>query len=204
MNKVTGMASVCTLRDSRDRKPIAEITMHGGFLNKAPYVKAWLPGRASAGSPSISVSIETGEVLAGQEASFREALPIIRKWLVEHQSKILELWTEVYVKGVKPTIVVPGDWADSVTGSLDLAAKSVRALPDHVLEVTFSNGVTKRIDFKEILSSKQASPLNNQAFFEKVFVRNGFPSWPGDIDIEPDDLFEIGEEYKSVGVLSPF
>lgn len=67
----------------------------------------------------------------------------------------------------------------------------VQAQPDLILMVYFDDK-TIAVDFKPFLAGT-GSPLLDQAFFNQVELINGFPTWPGGIDIEPEDLFQMGK-----------
>jgi len=84
-------------------------------------------------------------------------------------------------------------WCDLDT--VTSAIKDLAVLPDLNLLVKFSGGVVKKVDFKPILAGT-SSPLLQQDFFAKVRLIRGFPTWPGQIDIEPEDLFILGEDYQ--------
>ena len=73
-------------------------------------------------------------------------------------------------------------------------AKSVRHLKDHVLEVTFCNGVKRVVPFQdEIISldGEMIRPLQDVAYFAKVRVNPevGVLEWPNGYDICPDILY---------------
>ena len=69
-------------------------------------------------------------------------------------------------------------------------ALSVTALPDYRLRVTFSNGEVRVFDVSPLLSRKCYAPLKNEALFHKAGVAYGCVTWPGNLDIDPDWLYE--------------
>lgn len=67
---------------------------------------------------------------------------------------------------------------------------SVLALPDHHLELAFSNGETRIFDLRPHLTLGVFKRLTDPLAFQRVVAVNGTVSWPGDIDICPDTLYE--------------
>lgn len=68
----------------------------------------------------------------------------------------------------------------------------VRALNDHMLVVTFSNGESKQFDTRPYFSYPAFRRLRDPALFRRVRVEAGTASWPGGIDFDPDTLFIDG------------
>ena len=58
------------------------------------------------------------------------------------------------------------------------------------LSVTFRDGLSGEVFFKESHLNGVFEPLRNPAFFSKVNCENGFVEWPGDIDVAPDAMYE--------------
>ena len=69
-------------------------------------------------------------------------------------------------------------------------AVSVSVADDSTILVTFSNGEVRLFDVKPLLSRKCYARLNDQAFLARAFVQYGCVTWPDDIDIDPDWLYE--------------
>ena len=68
--------------------------------------------------------------------------------------------------------------------------KSVEALPDYVLLVTFQNGERKEYDVKPLLQYPMYRNLDK--VFPAAAVQFGTVVWPGDLDISPDTLYLHG------------
>ena len=68
--------------------------------------------------------------------------------------------------------------------------KSVEALPDYVLLVTFQNGERKEYDVKPLLQYPMYRNLDK--VFPAAAVQFGTVVWPGDLDISPDTLYLYG------------
>lgn len=77
-------------------------------------------------------------------------------------------------------------------------AVAVTVVGGDALYVTFSNGEKRLFDVKPLLSRKCYAKLNNKAFLSNAFIQNGCVTWPDDIDIDPDWLYE-----DSVAVSQP-
>ena len=71
--------------------------------------------------------------------------------------------------------------------------KSVKALPDFKLFITFEKGEKKIFDFKPYLKLKINEPLRNPAFFEKVYADGISIAWSDSLDFCPETLYEEGE-----------
>ena len=69
-------------------------------------------------------------------------------------------------------------------------AVAVTVTSDHTLLVTFSNGESRLFDIRPLLSRKCYARLSNKAFLSDAFIQNGCVTWPDDIDIDPDWLYE--------------
>lgn len=74
---------------------------------------------------------------------------------------------------------------------------SVKYLEDYKLEIEFSNGTTKTVDFEEKLQSAKGIflPLKKLEYFKQVSVDDCCASicWPNGADICPDVLYAMGE-----------
>jgi hypothetical protein len=117
--------------------------------------------------------------------------------LLKDFNKLLDsylVWTEI-AEFKTPSVSVPSDWQEEVTSATKILITKVSPLPDLNLLVTFSNNQTLRVDFKPILQGT-GSPISEQTIFNQVKLIKGFPTWPGGIDIEPEDLYELGEPHK--------
>lgn len=79
--------------------------------------------------------------------------------------------------------------------------KSVTPLPDNILLVQFSEGVTKRYDLNPLLEKyPMFSPLKEQPelYFSVIVDTGGYGViWNDDIDIACDELYFNGETVKT-------
>ncbi len=69
-------------------------------------------------------------------------------------------------------------------------AVRVKALPGHKLDIAFSDGSFGVFDFSDIKKSKgvMALPLHEDAFFARVFLEMGTPTWPNGYDADPSNI----------------
>jgi len=70
---------------------------------------------------------------------------------------------------------------------------TVQTLPNHVLQLTFTNGEQKRFDMSPYLHYPVFRKLQSPGFFKLAKVNYGTVTWPGDIDIAPETLYYRGE-----------
>ena len=78
-----------------------------------------------------------------------------------------------------------------------IRAKSVRALADHKLLVTFTNDEKKVYDFAPLLDMTCYKPLQDKAVFDRAYVDCGVVCWnDGEIDISPDTMYIEGTAYS--------
>ena len=63
---------------------------------------------------------------------------------------------------------------------------------------TFDNHEVKMFDLKNSLKKKGdlVAPLRDYAFFKKVFLESGSPTWPNGFDVCADLIYQQGVEVK--------
>ena len=77
-------------------------------------------------------------------------------------------------------------------------AVAVTVIGGDALLVAFSNGENRLFDLKPLLSRKCYAKLNDKTFLSLATIQYGCVTWPDDIDIDPDWLYE-----DSVAVSQP-
>ena len=75
---------------------------------------------------------------------------------------------------------------------MDPYVKSVRALDDYELEVSFDNGECRRFDVKPYLSRGIFVRLRDRSLFQAVRVVAGSIEWPGGLDLSYETLYVRG------------
>ena len=69
-------------------------------------------------------------------------------------------------------------------------AVAVKALPDYRLLVEFANGETRIFDAAPLLERKCYAVLKSVEVFNLVRIAYGTVVWPGNLDIDPEWLYE--------------
>lgn len=67
---------------------------------------------------------------------------------------------------------------------------SVVPLDGYQLSMTFVTGEKRRFDMRHYLRYPVFRPLENPGFFARARVEYGTVTWPGEIDIAPETLYE--------------
>ena len=70
---------------------------------------------------------------------------------------------------------------------------SVKALPGFRVLVVFEDGLKGVVDLSARVRSKTAgvfSALADPALFKRVFIEHGAVTWPGELDLAPDAMYD--------------
>jgi hypothetical protein len=70
---------------------------------------------------------------------------------------------------------------------------SVVAQEDYTLLLVFENGQKRRFDMKPLLEKKPFHKLKDLPVFMKATIAYGTVTWPGNIDIAPETLWDKSE-----------
>jgi hypothetical protein len=76
--------------------------------------------------------------------------------------------------------------------------KSVRALPDYCLSVEFMDKTSGKVYMKNLIFSPKAgifSGLKDKNIFNKVYIKYGATTWPGEIDLSPSTMYKKFKEH---------
>ncbi len=71
--------------------------------------------------------------------------------------------------------------------------REIKALPDFCIDVVFIDGLRGRIDLSQYIISPRAGVfacLQDQNLFNQAFLNYGALTWPGEIDLAPDAMYE--------------
>ena len=71
-----------------------------------------------------------------------------------------------------------------------IEVNSVEVAPDFELVLTFASGERRRFDMRPYLHYPVFRRLENPGFFSLARIDYGTVTWPGDIDIAPETLYE--------------
>lgn len=91
------------------------------------------------------------------------------------------------------------DFAPGIKVSAPWRILSVIAHPAFRLEVTFVDGLHGYVDLSNKISRDDAgvfAKLKDPALFNQVFVEYGAVTWPGELDLAPDAMYD---EIKKAG-----
>ena len=83
------------------------------------------------------------------------------------------------------------------------AVTNVKVVKPYVIEITFADGVRRRVDVEPLLYGEMFEPLRSEALFRQVAVDDelGTIVWPNGADLSPEFLYEAQPE--SVGNPDP-
>jgi hypothetical protein len=77
---------------------------------------------------------------------------------------------------------------------------SVTPMSDYRLKVRFIDGLQGEVHMGQLLISSKPgvfAPLRDQRFFDKVHLHWGAVTWPGELDLAPDAMYD---DIKAMGV----
>ncbi len=74
----------------------------------------------------------------------------------------------------------------------------VKPEADYCLFVRFKNGLSGRVRFDPQELTGVLQPLRDAEFFNRVYIDDGAPAWPGEIDLAPDAIYrQIASEHDT-------
>jgi hypothetical protein len=78
----------------------------------------------------------------------------------------------------------------------------IRCIGGYRVRATFSDGMAGEYDFANIVSRSgpMVEPLRDPAYFSRVFLEDGAPTWPNGYDTAPGWL---RREIEQAGALTP-
>ena len=71
-----------------------------------------------------------------------------------------------------------------------IEVSQVKTFPDYKLGIIFDNGESRIFDMRPYLHYAVYRCLENAAFFSLARVDYGTVTWPGEIDIAPETLYD--------------
>lgn len=66
----------------------------------------------------------------------------------------------------------------------------VRATADRKLHVRFADGTSGTVRFADGFFTGVFEPLKDDALFRRAFVEHGAVTWPGELDLAPDAMYD--------------
>lgn len=70
---------------------------------------------------------------------------------------------------------------------------NVESQSDYTLKVKFLDGTIGLVDMSQLIMSNKAgvfARLRDKTIFAQVFIQYGVVTWPGDIDLAPDAMYD--------------
>ena len=77
---------------------------------------------------------------------------------------------------------------------------SAEAVDGRKVRVSFENGVEGLFDCTPYMAEKYWERLGNPVFFQQVRAAWGTLCWPGEIDIDPEEVWDGCEKLAGAGV----
>lgn len=90
---------------------------------------------------------------------------------------------ETSKKNITPEIVPSAPWR----------AVSVEPLPGYQLKVVFQDGQSGLVDLSGLVLGSESgvfAVLKDEVIFRQVYIELGVVTWPGEIDLAPDAMYE--------------
>jgi len=72
----------------------------------------------------------------------------------------------------------------------------VKTQPGFKLLLLFENGEQRCFDMSMYMDQKPWARLKSDGSFLAAFVDNGTVAWPGNIDIDPETLYEMSSSFN--------
>jgi hypothetical protein len=85
------------------------------------------------------------------------------------------------------------DTASGIMPSAPWRLVKIEILSNYRLSVEFIDGTRGEVDLSRLLLSDQAgifSQLRDPAIFAKAYIEYGAVTWPGEIDLAPDSMYD--------------
>jgi len=67
----------------------------------------------------------------------------------------------------------------------------VTVTPNFTLFLEFENGERRRFDMLAYIDQKPWIRLKSSNTFQGAYIENGTVAWPGNIDIDPETLYDL-------------
>ncbi|MDO8954249.1 MAG: DUF2442 domain-containing protein [Gammaproteobacteria bacterium] len=80
-----------------------------------------------------------------------------------------------------------------ITSPANWRAIEILPLPNYRLQVKFIDRSSGTVNMEKLITSAGAgvfSKLRDQAFFNKVYIERGVITWPGELDLAPDAMYD--------------
>lgn len=68
--------------------------------------------------------------------------------------------------------------------------------PHYTLLLEFENGEKRRFNMEPYMEQKPWLRIKPAPLFQRAFIENGTVAWPGNIDIDPETLYDLSVSVK--------
>lgn len=154
--------------------------------HQGPYLKA------SKGGLKSSFTIHDGKHRVGNLPD--KEVEIVQEYITKNREELLKAFDEVLSDRMVFFLEVY-----PIFSSFDIKLLEVWTEDKTCLVGKFSDGRIKKVDLSDIilnLPGDMIVPLRNPEFFAKVFISDeNTICWPNEFDLEPEDLYDVGEDY---------
>ena len=85
------------------------------------------------------------------------------------------------------------DTTPGIVPSASWRLAEIRILPDYRISVKFLDGTSGEVDLSRLILSDEAgvfSLLHDPAIFAQATIEYGAVTWPGEIDLAPDSMYD--------------
>ncbi len=89
------------------------------------------------------------------------------------------------------------NFTSTITDATPWRVAYVKAQPNYQLDVTFNDSTQGIVDMKKLIHSNKAgvfAQLKDIQKFNQVYVSLGVVTWPGEIDLAPDNMYQAIKE----------
>ena len=133
---------------------------------------------ASYGGYEAFVATETGDVIEGQLP--KAAARLVREWALARREQLRENWQRASA----------GEQLEDLRALMLTKVVRIQQRGGFRLWVRFNDGSEGVHDFAAMVGEpgSMLAPLRDQAYFARVFLECGAPTWPNGFDIAPEWL----------------
>ena len=124
---------------------------------------------------------------------------MVYEWLDQHQDELLANWERlgkseepVRIDPLQKEIIVPPWLRKEDIMKPILKVINADYVRDHVLRLSFNDGVTKLVDFWPLAQKGICTKLQNMDYFRNYFLDPFTVDWSNEIGFAPEYLYEIG------------
>jgi hypothetical protein len=124
-------------------------------------------------------------------------LHLVRTWAKNNLNALRANWKEC-LAGRTPKKLVTSSFFKG------LWVQNFKYLKDYLVEIEFSNGEIRVVDFSPILTNApgDVGDILTKGLFPKAALEDGTLLWPNGVDFDPDGLYEVSEPISQQQIAS--